>query len=264
MKKILRLFGLFILNTKLNIAKQMEYRFNFILTSIIALIFSGISPLLQYLIFTQTKGFPGWDLNQIILFQGVLLIVLGLQGLLFGELQWFISNLIWRGELDRLLLKPYPPIGIILTSGFSLNSTGSILAGIAITVYSVLKMQLSIGFLQIVLFLVYIAVGLILSMSLNVLFSCMVIVLVRLGRMDEIFSFLSRFGEYPIDIYSNALKFIFTTVVPFAVWAYIPAKVLLGVLDVSMVYSFVCTILFFLGSLKLWNICLKKYTSAGG
>jgi ABC-2 type transport system permease protein len=95
--------------------------------------------------------------------------------LLFGELQWFISNLIWRGELDRLLLKPYPPIGIILTSGFSLNSTGSILAGIAITIYSIVKMQLSIGFFQIALFLVYIAVGVILTMSLHVLFSCMVI-----------------------------------------------------------------------------------------
>jgi ABC-2 type transport system permease protein len=264
MKKILRLFGLFILNTKLNIAKQMEYRFNFILTSVIALIFSSVSPLLQYLIFTQTKGFPGWTLDQIILFQGVLLTVLGLQSLLFGELQWYISDLIWRGELDRLLLKPYPPIGIILTSGFSLNSTGSILAGIIITVYSVFRMRLVIGIFQIVLFLVFIAVGLMLSMALNVLYSCMVIVLVRLGRMDEIFAFLSRFGEYPIDIYSNALKLIFTTAVPFAVWVYIPAKVLLGALDVSMALSLVCTILFFLGSLKLWDICLKKYTSAGG
>lgn len=264
MKKLLRLFSLFIQNSKLNIAKQMEYRFNFILTSIIALIFSSISPLLQYLIFTQTKGFPGWNLEQMIMFQGVLLIVLGLQSLLFGELQWFISNLIWRGELDRLLLKPYPPIGIILASGFSLNSTGSILAGIIITVYSVIRMQLCIGIFQIALFLVYIAVGLILSMALNVLFSCMVVVLVRLGRMDEIFGFLSRFGEYPLDIYSNALKFIFTTFVPFAVWAYIPAKILLGVLDVSMIWSLACTILFFLGSLKLWSICLKKYSSAGG
>ena len=59
MKKILRLFGLFILNSKLNIAKQMEYRFNFFLTSIIALVFSSISPLLQYLIFKQTKRVSG-------------------------------------------------------------------------------------------------------------------------------------------------------------------------------------------------------------
>jgi ABC-2 type transport system permease protein len=264
MKTIIRLLGLFILNTKLNIARQMEYRFNFFLTSIIALIFSSISPLLQYLIFTQTKGFPGWNLDQIILFQGVLLIVLGLQSLLFGELRWFITNLVWRGELDRLLLKPYPPIGIILASGFSLNITGTILAGIAITVYSVLKMQLIISFYQIALFLIYIVVGLILAMALNVLFCCMVIVLVRLGRMDEIFRVLARFGDYPIDIYSNALRFVFTTVVPFAIWAYVPSKVLLGVLDASMIYSLVSTILFFLASLKLWDICLKKYTSAGG
>lgn len=264
MKKILRLFGLFVSNSKLNIARQMEYRLNFFLGSFIALIFSGIGPVLQYLIFTQTKGFPGWNLDQIILFQGVLLFVLGLRRMLFGELHWFISHLIWRGELDRLLLKPYPPIGIILASGFSLNSTGSLLAGIIITVYSVIQLNLVIGFLQILLFLVYLAIGLVLFMALEVLFSCMVVVIVRLGRMHEIFDFLSRFGEYPLDIYSNVTRLVFITVVPFAVWVYIPAKILLGSLEFYMLYSLLFSILFFLGSLKVWGLCLRKYTSAGG
>lgn len=106
MKKILRLFGLFILNSKLNIAKQMEYRFNFFLTSIIALVFSSISPLLQYLIFTQTKGFPGWNLDQIILFQGVLLIVPGLQNLLFGELRYSQADIHHSGSLCHMGIHP--------------------------------------------------------------------------------------------------------------------------------------------------------------
>ncbi len=264
MKKILRLFGLFILNSKLNIARQMEYRFNFVMISFISLIFSATGPIVQYLLFTQTKGFPGWTLDQIILFQGVLLIVLGMRGTLFGELEWFIRNLIRKGELDRLLLKPYPPIGIILSSGFSLNSVGSVLGGIVIVVYSIAKLELQIGLAQWALFLVFIVAGIVLFMALEVLFSCMVVIVVQLGRLNEIFDSLSRFGEYPVDIYSNVVRLVFSTAVPFAVWAFIPSKLLLGVLETSYAWSFIFSNLFFLGSLQLWNLCLKKYTSAGG
>lgn len=264
MRKIGKLFGLFMWNSRLAIARSMEYRFNFILGSFISLVFSYIGPILQYLIFTQTNGFPGWNLDQIILFQGVLLVVLGIRRTLFGELHGFVSQLIHRGELDRLLLKPYPPIGIILVSGFSMNSIGSILSGIIIVVYSIVKMELRIGLLQWLLFLVFVLAGLVLYMALEVLYSSVVMVLVQIGRLNEVFDFFARFGEYPLDIFSSAMKLIFITVIPFAVWVYIPAKLLLGALDAYMAYSFVFCFLFFIVCLKIWDVCLKKYTSAGG
>jgi ABC-2 type transport system permease protein len=130
--------------------------------------------------------------------------------------------------------------------------------------HSIAKLKLVVGFLDIILFLGCLAAGLVLFMAFEVLFSCMVIVFVHLGRLFEIVNYLSRFGEYPLDIYSNVTRLIFITVVPFAVWVHIPAKILLGSLDYYMLYSLVFCFLFFLGSLKLWDICLKRYTSAGG
>lgn len=264
MRRILRLFELFIWNSRLAVARNMEYKFNFVLGSFISIVFSSIGPVLQYLIFTQTKGFPGWNLDQIILFQGVLLIVLGLRTLFFGELQDFVYRLVRRGDFDRLLLKPYPPIGIILASGFSMNSLGSILGGIIITVYSTLKLDLHVGVVQLGLFLIFIAAGLALFMALDVLFSCIVIVLVQMGRLNEFFNFIARFGEYPLSIYPNALRLAFITVVPFAVWVNIPAQLLLGSLDVYMLYSLVFCFAFLFVCLKVWGLCLRKYTSAGG
>ena len=264
MKKIYRLFGLFIWNSRLAIARNMEYKFNFILGSFIAIVFSSIGPVLQYLIFTQTKGFPGWNLDQIILFQGVLLIVLGLRTMFFGELQGFVYQLVRRGDFDRLLLKPYPPIGIILASGFSMNSLGSILGGIVIIVYSVFKLELQVGIVQLGLFLIFIAVGLMLFMALDVLFSCVVIVLVQMGRLNEFFNFIARFGEYPLSIFPNALRLTFITVVPFAVWVNIPAQLLLGNIDIYMIYSLVFSLVFLFICLRVWGLCLRKYTSAGG
>ena len=242
----------------------MAYRFNFVLGSFIALVFSSVAPLLQYLLFTQTKGFPGWNLNQIILFQGVLLFALGVRTMVFGELHQYVSRLVRRGDLDRLLLKPFPSIGIILASGFSFNSIGSILAGAVIIGYSAINMNLHIGLTQLGLFLIFILIGLVLFMALEVLYSCMVILFVMLGRLDDILNFFARFGEYPLEIFSNSLRLVLVTVIPFAVWVNIPANILLGRMNVYMIYSSVFCFLFLFACLKIWGLCLRRYTSAGG
>ncbi len=264
MLKLLNLFKLFIWNCKVGIARNMEYRFDFVLGTVIGLAFSSAGPILQYLIFTQTKGFPGWNLEQIILFQGILLFISGIRGLIFGGLPYFVNSIVWQGDFDRLLLKPYPPIGIILVSGFSLNNFGPLLSGAAIMVYSIVKMDLYIGFVQVAVFLLAIVFGIILYMGFEVFYSSIVIMIVQIGRLDELMYQFSRFGEFPVNIFPKTFQTILITVVPFAVWVNIPANALLNRLDYTIFITFVFCVLFFYVSLKIWNRCIKKYSSAGG
>ncbi|EPR13489.1 ABC transporter permease [Ruminiclostridium papyrosolvens] len=264
MLKLLKLFKLFIWNSKMDISRSMEYRFDFILGTVIGLAFSSIGPILQYLIFTQTKGFPGWNLEQIILFQGILLFTSGIKGMIFGSLPYFVTGIVRKGDFDRLLLKPYSPIGIILASGFRLNNIGPLLSGAFIMVYYIVKMNLHIGIVQIAIFILAIVFGLILFMGYEVLYSSIVIKLVQIGRLDELMNSLLRFGEFPINIFSKTLQTALITVIPFAVWVNIPANALLNRLDYTIPITFVFCALFFYVSLKIWNQFLKKYTSAGG
>jgi len=121
MRTIAGLLRLFIWNSGLRIQQSMEYRADFILGMIISLSFSSIGPVVQYLIFTQTKGYPGWTAVQIVLFQGVILFWVGIRDMAFGQLRSIIMDIFRKGDFDRFLLKPYPPIGILLSSSFSLN-----------------------------------------------------------------------------------------------------------------------------------------------
>jgi len=242
----------------------MEYRFDFILGTIMNLIFSSVGPIFQYLIFTQTKGFPGWDLGQIILFQGVLLFVLGLKNTIWANLPQYVTRMVRRGDLDRLLLKPYSSIGIILASGFSPDEFGAIIAGIILMVYSVFNLNLHLNILNVIMFIVFISFGLLLFMAMNIIYTCVVIMLVNIGRLNEIMEAFSRFGQYPLDIYSKILRGVFMTIIPFAIWVYIPSKILISGLNANMLYSLAFCILFTALSLKLWGRCLKHYTSGGG
>lgn len=242
----------------------MAYRLNFFLDSFISLFLSFIGPLLQYLIFSQTRGFPGWDLNQIILFQGLLLFHLGLRNSMFGSLHFFVMDLVRKGEFDRLLLKPYPAIGVILASGFNPRSMGSILAGGIIIVSSVITLKLEITPFTIGLLIVLTLFGLFLYMGFEIIYSSAVIVLVHLGRLYDILHLFTRFGEFPLEIFTRALGIFFITAVPMAIWVNFPARVLLGRGSINIVYSLGFSIVFFSMALLLWRACLKRYTSAGG
>lgn len=264
MKKLTKLLKLFIYNSKLTMARNMEYRFDFILGFFMNLIFSSVGPIIQYLIFTQTKGFPGWNLKQIILFQGVLLLLLGIKNTLWAGLPDYVTRMVRRGELDRLLLKPFSSIGIILASGFTPSEFGAIIGGIVLMGYSVGTLQLPLSPLRVIMFLIFLLFGLMLFMAMNIIYSCVVIMLVNIGRLNEIMECFSRFGQYPLEIYSKILGTVFMTVIPFAIWVYIPSKILIEGLNVGMLYSLVFCLLFTALSLRLWDRCIRHYTSGGG
>lgn len=264
MKTLFKLFRMFLWNSKLKLARSMEYRVDFIFGTIVNLIFSFVGPIMQYLIFTQTKGFPGWNLKQIILFQGILLFVIALKNTLWGELPGYVVSLVRRGDLDRLLLKPFPSIGIILASGFSSNNIGTFIASIVLIFYSINDLNLRPTTFNIFMFFVFIIIGLLLFMAMNIFLSAMVIMLINMGRLNEIIESLSRFGQYPLEIYSKSMRAVFITVIPFAIWVNYPSRILLYGFSVGMLYSVIFSVIFLMASLFLWRSCLKRYTSGGG
>jgi ABC-2 type transport system permease protein len=242
----------------------MAYRADFFLNLLISLVFTSMGPIVQYLIFTQTNGYPGWNTDQILLFQGILLLSMGFNNTVFSEVRGKAVEIMRNGEFDRYLIKPYPAIGLLLVGGFSLKHVGSLIAGTVITCYMLIKMHLTPGFSDILLFLWFIIAAIIVYMGLTIIFCGVVIVLIQMGRLGDFFNNVLRFAGYPIEIYYGLFRTAFVTLLPLAVLAYLPTQALLHRLDWSMVWGSFGAFLIFGLSLKFWNYCIRKYTSAGG
>jgi len=242
----------------------MQYRLDFLISLFISLAMTSIGPIVQLLVFTQSNGFPGWNIDQIILFQGNVLIWLGLRGTVFGEVRMQMMDMVRKGTFDRLLIKPYPPIGVLLAGGFSLSGLGPFISGIAVTIYAAVHMNLQITPHVVAALLVMIISGLFVYMGLIALFCCLVIFVVHMEKMDEMFENIIRVSDYPLELFPKFLKYSFIFIIPFAVWAYYPAKTLMGEAS-SAVYLFLpLGIVFFIMSIKIWNRSLKYYASSGG
>ena len=178
----------------------MAYRADFFLNLVISLVFTSMGPIVQYLIFSQSNGYPDWNTDQILLFQGILLFSMGLNSTVFGEVRGTAVTVMMNGDFDRYLIKPYPAIGLLLAGGFTLKNIGSLIAGTAITIYMAVKMDLTPSFSDMLLFVWFISAGVIVYMGLTILFCGLVIVLIQMHRLGGFFDNLLRFAGYPLEV----------------------------------------------------------------
>ncbi len=255
---------LFSLQSQIKLQQLMQYRTDFTIGLLMALSFSAIGPLFQFLIYTQTKGYPGWNLNQILLFQGILLLSSGIQSTFFGEVRGQIVQLMWQGEFDRLLLKPFPPLLNLLTGGFSPSAIGTLLIGGGTIAWTWVRSGAALTWSAFFLFLLFLGVGVMLSLSATILFSTLTVRWVDPMRLSEVLDKMFFFGYYPLDVYPLVWRTLFITVLPFSVAVYWPAQALLGRLDLSAWVAAGATLTIWVGVIWFWDRQLKQYTSAGG
>ncbi len=264
MNMLIGLIKLFLFNCKLKISSGMQYRIDFFLGLLVSLGMSSIGPVFQYLYFSHSNGYPNWNIKQIILFQGFMLLWFGIKDMLFGEIREKIVNLVRAGGFDMILLKPYPAVGIILSNGFYYQGFGPIIAGLVIIIYMINNISLHINIYQIGLIIFFYISGIILYMGITIIYCSIALLIVFMSRLGEIIDKLLQFSQYPVDIFLRIIRIAFIMVFPIAIWAYLPTQTLLNRIDITVLFSILSCIVFFLISLIFWNICLKKYTSAGG
>ena len=258
------LFKLYMISAKLKIAKELSYRADFISGTITSILYALVGPLTQYLIFTNTNGFPGWTIEQVLLFQGVVLLFFGIRDMMFGEIQTTIMDLVWNGEFDTFLLKPFSTSGVLLTSGFRFSNISTVITGLIITTYYCFVCGVRIGLIQAFVLIAAFVSSLIFYMALILLCSAVVISFVKVSRITEIVEALLRFSQYPIQILPPALRIAFLIVFPLAIFAYVPVQVLLNRLEPIACIGFLSCIVIFYLSNRIFYFSIGKYTSAGG
>ncbi|CAM4432827.1 ABC transporter permease [Paenibacillus tarimensis] len=264
MDSLYGLARLYFWNMKISLQKMMVYRFDFIASLLVSILVSGIGPYVQYLYFTRSNGYPGWTLNEMFLFQGLLLLWLGLRDLLFGDIRGYVIKFIRSGDFDKLLIKPYSPVGVILVSGFSLSGIGPCSAGMVVLLVAWSQLNLTLCWETVVLLIVMFISGLLLYLAIIIMFSAITIMLVQMNGIGLIIDRLLGFADYPVDIFPKAVQTVLLTALPFAVWTFYPTQILLGRSDIGMWVASASSLIVLWISLQCWKRCLHHYTSAGG
>ena len=264
MKVLFDLLKIFIATSKMKISRSMQYRIDFITGLFVSFLLSFMGPLFQYLIFQKSSGYANWNTSQILLYQGIMVLWFGIKDSLFGETRSFIEQTCRSGQFDMLLLKPYPPIGIIFTRGYNYQSMPVIAVGLAIVVVSVIRMSLAITVRDCLVFVLFFLAGQVFYMAIMVFYCSITVKIVYTFRLSEILDKFLVFSHFPTDIYTRGMRIVFFVIAPIALWIYFPAQTLLHRLNNFIFPSIFASFAIFGLSLLIWKSTLKKYTSAGG
>ncbi len=211
----------------------------------------------------STKVLVGYTPEQTIIFYLTYNIIDSIAQLMFREVYRF-RQLVISGEFDTVLVKPYHPFLKILVGGVDVLDALISVLYIGLAIFFIMNLP-EFSAIHLLLYIALIINALIIATSFHIGVLAMGILTTEVDHAIMIYRDMTRLGTFPIDIYKQPIRFIFTFVIPIGIMISIPVKSLLNLLSVEVyVISFVFSIASLVLSLKLWNYALRKYQSWGG
>lgn len=170
-----------------------------------------------------------------------------------------------KGEFDRLLVRPLPPLFQLLAERFQTDGIGELAAGVAVITWAGSRLGLHTDAMTLVLGGIAVLGGVAIYASIKLILASFAFWI----KFSQSYLFaaykMADFAMYPMGIYPAALRFILTFALPFAFTAYYPAAALLG--RESMLTGIGGTVLagaiVAIISAFVWKAGLRAYESAG-
>lgn len=223
----------------------------------------GMFFLFVFYLVSNTKLLAGYTLAQTIVFYMTYNIIDTISQLLFREVYRF-RQLVISGELDTILVKPYHPFLKILIGGVDVLDIIIAIVYIAIAIFFISQLP-TFTFFHIFLYIALIINALIIATSFHIAVLALGILTTEVDHTILIYRDMTRLGTFPIDIYQQPIRFLFTFVIPIGIMVSIPVKSLLNMLTFPLyAASFGFGIVSLVIALRFWDYALKKYQSWGG
>jgi ABC-2 type transport system permease protein len=263
MKKLMRFLRIWKKGAEVTVSGVMAYKTAFFILCFSLVLGDICIPVVSAIIYNVSAGIPGWSLYEFILFQGTLIIVMGIWQTLFADILEQVISANQEGSFDKILLKPFSALAFVTSNSFSAEGIAEIIAGLAIVGFALIK--LNIFSALIIPYILIILLAVIFEYSLTIITAALSFIFVRTNKLFEVINMVEKVSRYPVTIYSPWIKFTLLFLLPAAIAAFYPVSVLLGkasILDAAA--TIFSVLIFFTASLIIWNFSIKRYISAGG
>ncbi|MEU6074024.1 ABC-2 family transporter protein [Micromonospora sp. NPDC047074] len=242
----------------------LEYRYDALLTIGATVLGQGAGLVFVGAVFAQVPELAGWTRWEVVCVYAMVLLAEGV-GSLFFEGTWQLAGMINGGDLDYLLVRPYPVTLQVTGSALGVNGLGNVLLGGVLLVGAVGQVDVdwqpvTIGW-AVVLLVSALATKVAINLATNSVAFWLLSPSSSLAAGVHVLGDLAR---YPITVYGVGLR-VLLTLLPVTFVGYFPAAALLGkgvsatVGLLTPVVAVLCLII----ARQIFKAGLRRYESAG-
>lgn len=218
-----------------------------------------------YLLFQRFNTIGGYSFYDVMITYSIVLFVFSFDEMMFRGFDEF-DQLVRKGDLDRLLLRPRNLVLQICGHKIELVKIGRVVLGAVLIVIACIVSPIVWTFGKVMILIEMILSGIITFFGVYLFTSSITIFTIQKAEFINIFTDGGKeLCYYPLDVFAKGVTKFFTFVIPFASFNYMPLRFLLGFADASMwniIYPAISLLFAFLGYLT-FNFCMKFYKSAG-
>ncbi len=254
------------------VRSQMQYRTSFVLEAVAQFVGNILDFVVVLIFFARMPTLGGWTLPEIGLLYGLSSVAFGLADMVIAgfDYAYFGPNMVRLGEFDRVLIRPVSAFLQVLTSELSLKRLGRIGQGAIVLVWALAVLPLTWTPIKIAYLPIVLIGGTLFFAGLFIFGSGVSFWTVDSLETLNIFTYGGQFlTQYPLTIYGEFLRSLFTFIIPMAFINYYPALWLLDKPDplggsnwLAFIAPLVCLVVFF-GGVRMWQLGVKHYASTG-
>jgi len=252
----------------ITLKRRLAYRGDLLVQALDELCRGAINWAMLEVYLSKTRMVAGYSHSELLFVLGFSMVPISLFHTFCGNLYNLSGSYIIQGNLDRVLLRPYPTFLQICFDRISLEDLSGAVLGGAVMAYAAAGMErfaFTPGHLLLLALLLLSAFGVVVAVFMafaatGFWFED------RVGMVPPVYN-LMEFGRWPTRIYHPALRWLVSAVIPFAFVAFYPASIFIGAGGPGDWWPALATpvvaVVALLIANWLWGRGLRRYNSAG-
>lgn len=246
------------------IKARMIYRADFVISLLGTLVTNILGLAILWLVFQSIRELAGWNYDELLFIYGFALLASFPFQLLFENI-WQLSGKLMDGSFIKYYFRPLDIMFYFISERIDMKNIGQLFMAVGVLAYASSRLNISWDVLTSLLFgcLLF---GASLALAAIMLLAGALGFWILNSTFMLLFAFrVKEFAHYPINIYNNLFKFIFTYIIPMGFVAFYPAKLILrpDEADILVYFSPLAGVALFWLAYLVWTRGALRYAGTG-
>ncbi|MGC1378639.1 MAG: ABC-2 family transporter protein [Anaerolineales bacterium] len=246
------------------IKARMQYRADFIISSVGMFFFSLSTLGIFWVLFNSIPNLAGWSFMEMVFFYAFYMIAVSPMQILFDQ-TWWLRYAVQQGTFVKYYFRPLNIMFYFMSERFDLKGLTQLVAGIILLIYASIQLGIQWSPAKLLLLPLSLFGASLVVISITVTAGCAAFWITNAGPVISLAAKMREFSPYPMSIFDGFFRFTFSFILPIGFVAFYPSQMFLRPEQISplLYLSPLVGVLMFALTYWVWTKGVNSYSGTG-